>query len=53
MAHDPSGGLTGWDLEGFHNGGDTECYKRLGAHVVTVHDDERGDSDKHSEHGQR
>ena len=37
------GGLTGQDLEGFHNGGDTECWKRLGAHVVTVHDDERGD----------
>ncbi len=43
MAHDMAGGLTGWDLEGFHNGGDTECYRRLGAHVVTVHDDERGD----------
>lgn len=22
MAHDQAGGLTGWDLEGFHNGGD-------------------------------
>ena len=43
MAYDPSGGLTGWDLEGFHNGGDTECYKRLGAHVVTIPDDERGE----------
>ncbi len=42
MAHDFFGDLTGWDLEGFHNGGDTECYKRLGAHVVTVHADERG-----------
>lgn len=42
MAHDMSGGLTGWDLEGFHNGGDTEAWRRLGAHVVTVHDDERG-----------
>ena len=43
MAYDPSGGLTGWDLEGFHNGGDTECYKRLGALVVTIPDDERGE----------
>lgn len=42
MAHDPSGGLTGWDLEGFHSGGDTELWKRLGAHVVTIDDDERG-----------
>ena len=37
------GDLTGFDLEGFHTGGDTECWKRLGAHVVTIHDDERGD----------
>ncbi|MDR1833836.1 MAG: 1,4-alpha-glucan branching enzyme, partial [Propionibacteriaceae bacterium] len=43
MAHDLSGGLTGWDLEGFHNGGDTECWRRLGAHEVTVVDDERGE----------
>ena len=43
MAHDIAGGLTGWDLEGFHTGGDTELWKRLGAHIVTVHDDERGD----------
>ncbi|MDR1852371.1 MAG: 1,4-alpha-glucan branching protein GlgB [Propionibacteriaceae bacterium] len=43
MTHDLSGGLTGWDLEGFHNGGDTEAWKRLGAHEVTIHDDERGD----------
>ncbi len=42
MSHDMSGGLTGWDLEGFHNGGDTEVWRRLGAHVVTLHDDERG-----------
>ena len=42
MAHDQFGGLTGWDLEGFHNGGDTELWKRLGAHVVTIRDDERG-----------
>lgn len=42
MAHDLAGGLTGWDLEGFHNGGDTECWKRLGAHPVSVWDDERG-----------
>ena len=31
MAFDPSGGLTGWDLTGFHEGHDTECWKRLGA----------------------
>ena len=31
MAHDPFGGLTGWDLEGFHNGGDTEVWRRLGS----------------------
>ena len=43
MAHDIAGGLTGWDLEGFHNGGDTECWRRLGSHVVTVTDDERGE----------
>ena len=42
MAHDPFGGLTGWDLEGFHNGGDTEAWKRLGAFRCTVEDDERG-----------
>ena len=42
MAHDQFGGLAGWDLEGFHGGGDTEIWKRLGAHVVTVDDDERG-----------
>ena len=43
MAHDQAGGLTGWDLEGFHNGGDTEVWRRLGAHTVTLHDDERGE----------
>ncbi|HMR14036.1 MAG TPA: 1,4-alpha-glucan branching enzyme, partial [Arachnia sp.] len=43
MATDQFGGLTGWDLEGFHNGGDTELWRRLGSHVVTVHDEERGD----------
>ncbi|MDR0837321.1 MAG: 1,4-alpha-glucan branching protein GlgB [Propionibacteriaceae bacterium] len=42
MAHDKFGNLTGWDLEGFHNGGDTEVWRRLGAHVTTVVDDERG-----------
>ena len=31
MPYDPSGGLTGWDLTGFHEGHDTECWKRLGA----------------------
>src|SRR5918999_483583 len=43
MAFDPSGGLTGWDLTGFHEGHDTECWKRLGAHEVAVTDDERGE----------
>lgn len=42
MAHDEFGGLTGWDLKGFHSGGDTEVWKRLGSHVVTIDDDERG-----------
>jgi 1,4-alpha-glucan branching enzyme len=42
VAHEFTGGLTGWDLEGFHSGGDTECWKRLGAVVTDVHDDERG-----------
>ena len=42
MAHDEFGGLTGWDLEGFHSGGDTEVWKRLGSHVITIDDDERG-----------
>ena len=31
MSYDPSGGLTGWDLTGFHEGHDTECWRRLGA----------------------
>ena len=43
MAFDPSGGLTGWDLTGFHEGHDTECWRRLGAHEMTVTDDERGE----------
>jgi 1,4-alpha-glucan branching enzyme len=43
MTYDLSGGLTGWDLEGFHNGGDTECWRRLGAHEVTIVDDVRGE----------
>ena len=29
MAHDEFGGLTGWDLEGFHSGGDTEVWLSL------------------------
>ena len=41
--HDKFGNLAGWDLEGFHSGGDTEAWRRLGSHVVTVHDSERGD----------
>ena len=43
MAYDPSGGLTGWDLTGFHEGHDTECWKRLGAHEVALTDSERGE----------
>ncbi len=43
--HDEFGNLTGWDLEGFHQGGDTEAWRRLGCHLVTVHDDQRGDLD--------
>ncbi|MFV0428087.1 MAG: 1,4-alpha-glucan branching protein GlgB [Arachnia sp.] len=42
MAHDKFGGLAGWDFEGFHAGGDTEIWKRLGSQVVTVEDDQRG-----------
>src|SRR5215207_7480103 len=42
MAIDPSGGLTGWDLSGFHDGHDTECWKRLGALEITIQDSERG-----------
>ena len=36
--YDLGGELTGWDLEGFHSGGDTELWKRLGAHTTTVYD---------------
>jgi 1,4-alpha-glucan branching enzyme len=42
MAIDPSPELTGWDLTGFHEGHDTECWKRLGAHEMTISDTERG-----------
>ena len=28
---------------GFHSGGDTELWKRLGSHKVTLHDEERGE----------
>ena len=42
MSYDPSGGLTGWDLTGFHEGHDTECWRRLGAQEMTVKDSERG-----------
>ncbi|MVA76010.1 1,4-alpha-glucan branching protein GlgB [Auraticoccus sp. F435] len=45
MAHDREGGLRGWDFEGFHSGHDTEAWRRLGAHVITVADDERGSVD--------
>ena len=43
MSYDSSGGLTGWDLTGFHEGHDTECWRRLGAHETTVQDSERGE----------
>jgi 1,4-alpha-glucan branching enzyme len=43
MAFDLSGGLTGWDLSGFHQGHDTECWHRLGAVETAVHDSERGE----------
>ncbi|GAB2495672.1 1,4-alpha-glucan branching protein GlgB [Luteococcus sediminum] len=40
MGYDLAGGLTGWDMEGFHSGGDTELWKRLGARVVTIPTDD-------------
>ena len=43
MAHDEFGGLRAQDLEGFQQGGDTECWRRLGSHEVTLTDDERGE----------
>ena len=43
MAIDATGGLTGWDLTGFHEGHDTECWRRLGAHEMKITDDERGE----------
>ncbi len=33
-----TGGLHGWDFDGFHSGGDTELWKRLGSHVLTLDD---------------
>lgn len=42
MGFDPTGGLTGWDLTGFHEGHDTEAWRRLGAHEVVIEDSERG-----------
>ncbi|ROR53032.1 1,4-alpha-glucan branching enzyme [Luteococcus japonicus] len=42
MGYDLAGGLTGWDMEGFQSGGDTELWKRLGAHVVTIPTDDGG-----------
>ncbi len=43
MTYDRTGNLTGWDLAGFHEGHDTECWRRLGAQETTVLDDERGE----------
>ncbi len=36
MSDNQFGGLTGRDLEGFHQGGDTELWKRLGSFLTTV-----------------
>jgi 1,4-alpha-glucan branching enzyme len=36
------GGLTSRDLEGFHAGTDTHCWRILGAHLVTIPDQVRG-----------
>jgi 1,4-alpha-glucan branching enzyme len=41
--YDLGGELTGWDLEGFHSGGDTELWKRLGAHETSVYDQDSGE----------
>jgi hypothetical protein len=41
--YDLGGELTGWDLEGFHSGGDTELWKRLGAHETSVFDHDSGE----------
>ncbi|MDR0991166.1 MAG: hypothetical protein LBL92_07405, partial [Propionibacteriaceae bacterium] len=41
--YDLGGELMGRDMEGFHGGGDTEVWKRLGAHVTTVYDYDTGD----------
>jgi len=43
MTLDKAGNLTDRDLEGFNSGGDTESWRRLGSHVVTMSDDKRGD----------
>ncbi|GAA1436678.1 1,4-alpha-glucan branching protein GlgB [Microlunatus lacustris] len=43
MAFDLSAGLTGETLSGFHNGHDTECWRRLGAVETSVQDSERGE----------
>ncbi|MDR1214083.1 MAG: 1,4-alpha-glucan branching protein GlgB [Propionibacteriaceae bacterium] len=40
--YDLAGELRGVDLEGFHAGADTECWRRLGAHVSQVLDQESG-----------
>ena len=40
MTQNQFGGLTGTDLEGFHAGGDTELWKRLGSFVATIEGDD-------------
>ncbi|MDR0848017.1 MAG: 1,4-alpha-glucan branching protein GlgB [Propionibacteriaceae bacterium] len=43
MAHyDLAGELSGFDMDGLASGGDTELWKRLGAHVTTVYDSDSG-----------
>ena len=41
--YDLAGELSGFDMEGFQSGGDTEVWKRLGAHRTTVYDHETGE----------
>ncbi len=36
MTQNQFGGLTGTDLQGFHQGGDTELWKRLGSFLATI-----------------
>ena len=40
--YDLAGELRGTDMEGLASGGDTELWRRLGAHVTTVYDSDSG-----------